>query len=486
MQASQQPGTLPVRILSLLALGALCAAFAFPGFVAGGIKWEAEYEAAMALAKSESKVVFLAVNMDDEKGNDRMVQNVYTDRTTLKLAEQTVNLIASVGRHKKSGKCPHLGTASCAEHRKVEAQVNGNILKPDSAGHVVAPQHVWLNGEGTVLLSVPYEITAGEMEWCFHEAARRNDPSYAGKESGKSKRPRRWIPDGVYDGTNDLSEQPPTRGETLDLIKEIRKGALKGGELVKGYRRLAQSDEEEARELVLQYLKSGGGGRRGGGKNGNAAKTALIRVVGQDSPASYWEVLDTLVGSGEEALRSEVAVAMEQLAAPEALKSLTKAYKKEKADVVRKNLLRAIAACGGKDKAARSLLLKAAKQTRDGDLRRNALIGLGWQIAQEDVQKVVEKVLNDGTPEDRLAAVVGIGISRDPLWTEKLKELAEEEGAPGEGEVSLSAAAKAALEVHAKGEYRALGAALKQASGDTIARNRLFRPLKGKGKKKNE
>ncbi|MFT4647704.1 MAG: hypothetical protein ACI9X4_000917 [Glaciecola sp.] len=478
-----------IRILSLLTLAALCMAFVFPGGVAGSVKWNAEYEAAFTQAKAESKVVFLAVNMDNERGNDRMVKDVYGDRTILKLSGSTVNLVASVARHNTSGKCSHLGTITCKQHRAVEGKVNGTILKPDALGHVVAPQHVWLDGDGKVLISVPYEVTAGELEWCFHEAGRRNDPDYAGQESSKSKRPRRWIPDGVYGADSDAGAQPPTRDETLELIKDIRKGMLKGGDLVNAYRRLAAADEPEAREYIAQSLKSGGGGRRGG-RGGSATKIVLIRYVGLASPASYWEVLDSLVGAGEDALKNEVAVAMEQLAAPEALKGLTKAFKKEKDGVARKNLLRAIAACGAKDKGTRTLLLKSAKQTRDELLRRNALIGLGWQVEQADVSSAIEKVLAKGSSEDKFAAVVGMGISRDPLWLEKLKELAEAKGtdgdAPEEGGLSLAEAARAALEVHTKGEYRALGAALTQASGDTLARLRLFRPLKDKDEDKDE
>lgn len=492
----QSTCTMPgFSILLALFLGSLGFAFAQPSNLAGKLKWEAEYEAALVKAKAESKIIFLAVNMDGEKGNDRMVKNVYTDRTIQQLAGKTVNLVASVGRHNKSGACSHLGTITCAEHRAMEGRVNGTILKPDNQGRVVAPQHVWLDSEGKVLISVPYEITAGEMEWCFHEAARKVDPDYVGKESGKSKRPRRWIPDGVLDSENDPGEQPPTREETLELIKEIRKGVLKGGDLVKAYKRIAEADEPEARDQILQYLKSGGGGRRGGGGKGQTAKrAAMVRLIGLGSPQSYWEVLDSLVGSGEDSLRNEVAVAMEQLAAPEALKSLTKAYKKEKDEPGRKNLLRAIAACGSEDSTARGMLLKAAKQTRDEVLRRNALIGLGWQLDQSSVRSTIEKVLDKEEQADCIAAVVGMGISRDPIWLETLKQLA---GETGEGEeassgdadsdeagLSLAEVARAALLVHEKGEYRALAPALSQASGDAIPRDRLFKIKKRKGKGK--
>ncbi|MCP5021402.1 MAG: hypothetical protein GY930_06460 [bacterium] len=498
IQNMQQQSSRTTSVFSILLaffLGSLGFAFAQPSSIAGKLVWEAEYEAALVKAKTESKIIFLAVNMDDEKGNDRMVKNVYTDRTVQRLAQGTVNLVASIGRHKKSGPCSHLGTITCAEHRAIEGRVNGPILKPDSQGHVIAPQHVWLDSEGKVLISVPYEISAGEMEWCFHEAARKVDPNYAGKESGKSKRPRRWIPGGVFDGESDSGEQPPTRAETLELIQEVRKGILKGGDLVKAYKRIAEADEPEARDQIQQYLKSsGGGGRRGGGKGqaGSAKHIAMVRVIGLGSPQSYWEVLDSLVGNGEDALRNEVAVAMEQLAAPEALKSLTKAYKKEKDEIGRKNLLRAIAACGGQDSAARSLLLKAAKQTRDGVLRRNALIGLGWQVDQNSVRSTIEKVLGEEEQADCIAVVIGMGISRDPIWVDTLKQIADEEGTGGDGssddsnpekaDLSLAEVARAALLVHERGEYRALAPALRKVSGDTIPRDRLFKVAKGKGK----
>ncbi len=499
IQNMQQQSSRTTPVLSILLaffLGSLGFAFAQPSSIAGKLVWESEYEAALLKAKTESKIIFLAVNMDDEKGNDRMVKNVYTDRTVQRLAQGTVNLVASIGRHNKSGACSHLGTITCAEHRAVEGRVNGPILKPDNQGQVVAPQHVWLSSEGKVLISVPYEITAGEMEWCFHEAARKVDPNYSGKESGKSKRPRRWIPDGVFDGKSDSGEQPPTREETLELIQEVRKGILKGGDLVKAYKRIAEADEPEAREQIRQYLKSsgGGGGRRGGGMGqaGNAKRIAMVRVIGLGSPQSYWEVLDSLVGSGEDALRNEVAVAMEQLAAPEALKSLTKAYKKEKDEIGRKNLLRAIAACGSQDGGARSLLFKAAKQTRDGMLRRNALIGLGWQVDQNSVRSTLEKVLAKEEQADCIAVVIGMGISRDPIWVDTLKQIADEEGTgedessdepnPEKADLSLAEVARAALLVHEKGEYRTLAPALREASGDTIPRDRLFKVKKGKGK----
>ncbi|MBL4771489.1 MAG: hypothetical protein JKY61_10195, partial [Planctomycetes bacterium] len=55
------------RISSLVGLAALCLSFVLPTGLGDKVKWEGDYEAALARAHSETKVVFLAVNMDAEK-----------------------------------------------------------------------------------------------------------------------------------------------------------------------------------------------------------------------------------------------------------------------------------------------------------------------------------------------------------------------------------------------------------------------------------
>ena len=47
-----------------------------------------------------------------------------------------------------------------------------SLSAPDSSGAVIAPQHVFLGGDGSVLLSVPYEVSSLELQWCFGEAWR--------------------------------------------------------------------------------------------------------------------------------------------------------------------------------------------------------------------------------------------------------------------------------------------------------------------------
>jgi hypothetical protein len=120
----------------------------------GEIPWEPTYEGALSRAAAEGLVTFVAVNMDGERANDRMAEEVYGDKRIRELAAVTVDLVASSFTHGKGdGACPRFGTVTCEQHRRVDVEVRGKVLKPDKQGFVVAPQHVWLDPKGQVLLS---------------------------------------------------------------------------------------------------------------------------------------------------------------------------------------------------------------------------------------------------------------------------------------------------------------------------------------------
>lgn len=531
--ALRRPSRLLARSLPALCLGLMGLGFAWPAEPRGGIAWEADYAQAFERAQAEDKVVFVAINMDGDPGNDRMVADVYTDRTIERFAGACVSLVASAGRHNPKGDCSRLGAIPCEAHRAVDIRVREALLKPDAEGFVIAPQHLWLDGSGKVLLSVPFEVTRGELEWCFHEAERRLHPGYLAKESEDSRPPRRWIPGGVFDGALGEAAQRVSREEALELIAELRKGSLSQEERMTRYKRLAQADEPEARKEIELFLKSGGaaagGGKRGLGAARGANQAAkLMRWIGEASAPSYAPILLESIGSGDRESRLEAIVALEQLASPLAVTALSKQYKQEKDPELRSALVRALGASGPADRSVRSLLLKATKERKDATLRANAWIALGWLDPDEDVQAALESALKSGTARDQQAVLVAMGLSRQALWLPLLKEQAglapdSEAGptpppngapeagpgaqpparpAPGdpgprgkrpqrpaagdpapEAELDpLTRTARAALKVHDKGTYGFLAEALQEASGDTIPRSRLF-PTKGRDRR---
>ena len=62
---------------------------------ANDIQWQSSFEKTLEKAAAEKKVVFLAVNMDGEKANERMLEKVYTEKSVVELSKQTLNIVAS-------------------------------------------------------------------------------------------------------------------------------------------------------------------------------------------------------------------------------------------------------------------------------------------------------------------------------------------------------------------------------------------------------
>ncbi|MFT6111208.1 MAG: hypothetical protein ACJA2W_004138, partial [Planctomycetota bacterium] len=394
-----------------------------------------------------------------------------------------------------SGTCKRFGCSTCKQHQLVDVSVREQVLKPDVSGAVVAPQHVLLGPDGSVILSVPYEISADELEWCFLTAFASLDKEAPAKRIDKGRRPRRLIMGGVLDLGGGLA--PLTRDEALEMIREHKKGASRGGAQAV-IRRLVTVDEPEVREYVLTILRAGGGGGGGGGGGrggggggggrggGNADKQRieLIQWIGVVSPKAYWEICAEFADSGTEAVQLEAIVALEQLAARESLPMLTKALRRASDEMQEKNIVRAIGACGQDDKKARTAVLRASNDGKSPTLRANALLALGWLDQAEEVDERIRAGALPGvygkgakvdaeevTGQERLGAVVAMGLTRGERWRELLQELIDDADEPE----ALREAARASLDVVGGAPYSKLGPAVAEAGGDQIPRERLFK-----------
>jgi len=448
--------------------------------VAGGIDWHPTFEDALALAASEEKVVFIAVNMDGERANNRTVKEVYGDKQILALSELTVNLVASNATHVKGDRpCSRFGAITCAEHRRVDVSVRGQVLHPDDEGYVVAPQHVWLNPDGEVLLSVPYFISAPEMEWCFVTALRTVDPEFEFRLSPGARAPKGLILGDVFDSKSagEKGRTGPTREEAMDLLDQLKRGVEKG-QRDRLIRRLARADEPEARKYIISVLRAGGRGRGMGGGRGSGGegeeqgdrRAKLLRWVGVGSPPSYWEVAAEFISSGEEVLRREAVVALEQLAAPESLRAIRSALKKEKDPAIKKNLYRALGAVGAADKGARKLLLKQAKDQRSDLWRLNSIIALGYLAQDESVDELLAELIEETEGPDQIAATLAIALTRNGDWIEVLKAKEQDE-ATGE---ELKEVLKVSIGVLEGQPLSTIREAIKKVASDELPRRRSF------------
>jgi len=485
---------------SIFALTALAAFGLLPPFTgrAAEIHWEASYEDALQSAADSKRVVFLAVNMDGERSNDELANKTYGQKSITGFSLLTVNLVASAFQH-SSGKCSRFGGISCSDHMACDIWARDAVLKKDAEGFVIAPQHVWLAPTGEVLLSVPYAVTEGELEWCFGTAIQMNDPEAVVKLSSKARAPRRLVKGGVA-GPATVGPDGPgalTRDEALALIEEVKRG-MNQANRVRAVMRIMTADEPEAIEFVRTELRSGGNAGRGGGRGGRGGggggrnsrdrRPQYLRAIGTLSPQSYWEIAVEYIDDSILEVRAEAVVALEMLAAPDSLRPLQSALKKEKDETVYKNILRAIGTAGAIDKKAHAALQKAVLKEKDEIIRRNATLALGSLAQSPGVDALLAEILadEDRTHRERAAAVCAMALTRRVEWLELLRPAlraaqAAEEGATPEGEPEgfvptddLLAALQAAVQLLEGGDLSVMREVVSAAGRDTIPRERWF------------
>ncbi len=447
-------------------ISAACALFLALAAAPGGgpsIAWEADYDAALARAAAEQRVVLVAVNMDGEKANDHLAAEVYTDKEVAALAADAVCLIASRDEHSPAGKpCKRFGTVTCAEHLAVEAKVRPAHLKPGPDGSVVSPQHLVLGPDGAVLLSVAYQIDERELLWMLTEGMNRVHPDAPRKMPADARPPRRLVVDGVA-GTSGADFSRPLSEEELEETIAAIRGGLKGAEMIDAYFRVLSTDHEDAVDFVATEMKGRIFGRR------VDARVRLIHAIGVYSPPSFWEALELYIKDPDDSVRNEIAVALEQLAAPDSVKAIKSALSKEKDSQVRKNLMRALGAAGAEDKSARKTLLKAAADDDEPFYQVNALLALSAHHGDAAVGKALRAALTDGAPKVAQAAALALALARAEGFDEELAVARER--LTGEEERARLDRVRAVLD---GGDLAALREDFTVLAGDRLVRERWF------------
>lgn len=454
---------------------------------AAGITWTPALESALAQAAVEKKVVFLAVNMDGEAANDRMVKRVYTEKGVVAQAALTLNVIASVNEHSPKGKpCPRFAGVECMEHRRADVLAREKILKPDAQGFVVAPQHVFLGPDGKVILSVPYEVDASELVWCFATAQAKAFPDAKHPLPAGARMPRRVIHGGVYDPSkNEAGAAPPTKAEVEQIIEELRRGVDPAVHMAK-LLRLVLSDEPAAVEFVEQELKSngasqgraagpagggrggGGGGAGGRGGDGRQRHARILKAIGAFGPQVYTPLVLPFLGHDDPQLRSEAAVALEQLGNPAALRELQSAFAKEEDAQVKSRLARALGSSGASDSRIHALLQKELKGEKSASGRAARIVALGYSTDDAAVDTLLEGLLAGPSPADAEAAAAAVALSRRERWIAVL------EAALPAADAERKKSCEQALAVLRSQELGPLASWIAGLTGDDLERERIF------------
>lgn len=440
------------RVLALVSFAAIAHA---------DITWEVTFEAAMARAAAENRVVFLAVNMDGERANDVLAEDTYGEKSIGLLAGSTVNIVASQFDHGSGRKpCSRFGSITCEQHRRVEADARKTVLKAGADGRVVAPQHLFLTPKGDVILSVPYAIGRGELEWCFVTAIRKLVPESTIAMPSGARAPGRLIMEGVVSG--EAAIRPLDEAELEAVLRELKRGfgALSSQT---GFHRLLVTDDPDAVKYARTELTTG--------YYSQMAETLkrTVRRIGSSSPPAFWEAMAPLLESKSEDVRSEAAVALEQLAAKDSLRAIKGALAREKSAFVRKNLVRALGTAGAGNAGVRKRLLKIARSPKEPLARTSALIGLGAHAGDRSALEVLEAALESGSAEERQAVALGLAFARRVERREMLVAAAGREQ-----DAEVKAVLARALSVLDGKNLDVLAADFRDVAHDRIPRGRFF------------
>ena len=449
------------------------------------IEWLPSLDAALEEAKRDGKPVFIAINMDNERANDEVIRQHYKDPTLIKLASRTAALFASKHDHGSGERpCARSGVVTCAQHMQAEKQMRQRFLE-SQGDSTIAPQHLWISPAGSVILSVPYRISKGEMEWCFVSALRAVDSKFSWKLSGAARAPKRLVMGGVSATSLDLAATPPpTKKEVEQIIEELRK-VRRPWESNSDVLRLILSSDKKAIDYIRTLLsgrtggrggRGGGGGGGGGGEGGEGGegggggqnwKGTLLHSIGRYAPEEYWEIVVPCLSDNNVMVRREASVAIEQLAAPKALGELTKRFQQEEEVDVQKELIRAIGSCGRATTKGVKMVTQQANKAKNPLVRINAVVAAALLEDREAVLDLAKSGLLSELGGVRAVAGYLIAIRREG----ELKPLLESALA-GETDASIKAALEAARNVLNGAPVTELDPVLRDFAASDILRDR--------------
>ncbi|MDF1800089.1 MAG: HEAT repeat domain-containing protein [Planctomycetota bacterium] len=440
----------------LLALG-LAAPQPAPAF-----EWSYDLSIAMETAKAENRVVFAALDHAGEGRCEHFLKKLIKDKAVAALSAASLNVVGSTETHAKGRKCGRFDGMACSDHVRTEANLREVFLKANDEGTVAVPQYLWLNGAGEVLLSVPYELNREGLLWCMATAQALVDPEGAPAMPEDARPPRRLLmgrAHQLFDGDDRGRGLTP---DELETILEGTKSNILGMVDVASILRVMATDEAEAVDFVRKQLVF----TLSNFARGRTPQTVhTLGVLGTDR---YWEALEEFAEIEDDEARHEVAVALEQLGSPDALKLAKAGLKREKEPALERAWLRALAASGPADKGVRKTVIKMLDEKQLPAMQASAAFALGYLQRSEDVQEVWAGLLAGDAGDLRLAAACGAALARDKTMIgaiEKARDAAE----AADREVL-----ERCLAVLAGGDLYPLEGDVAGLTGDDITRERVF------------
>lgn len=382
------------RLLSLtVVFAALSATGSAAAQQAGGQPaWAASIEAGLADAKAKGQALMVALNMDRERGNQQMVDEVYVSPEFHEATKRCVVAVASLFQHptKREGKgpvCARFGTVTCSQHQAIEKVVRHDWLKRGPKEDIESPRHIFVSPTGQILFQRVWTMDAPTLAALMTRASQLCTPERLAK----------WD---TLDGRFERASDP---------IAAVREIAL--AELV-----AANDPSIDERLVKLAKASSTAPG---------VAGAVYAAFVGAATPERRKLGLAGLSDKLPD-VRVQVAHALEALAPEESLPLLLAQAAREKDDRARGEMYRALGVLGvrpQKDPRVEKILLKAISTSGDG-ARMHAAVAIAPWAAEAAVKTELKKIVVQGDSQNlKSSAIWALGYSQDASLAGEFKKL---------------------------------------------------------------
>lgn len=409
-----------------LGLVAVYLAFASPARAAdeAQVDWVGDWKRAFRQAKESNKPVMVCINSrDGEQANERAAHSIYHDPWFVPLSRRFVMIVVSVHVHAENGICPRFGKVTCQEHvncwSALRLEHGDTFLVPNTTNEMISPQHAWFGPDGKLLQRKEYELSRAEL-------LKRMRAVLAGCGPG---------------GGADR----PLDDRDREALERVRHGDEKARWAALGW--LFASEKTAVKAAVAGLLKK---------ITDTTQRCELLRAFGRAKALDVRPSVERLLKDRDAEVRSFAAVCLEEMGSVEAVGALAKRARTESEAIVRKNLYRALGACGGPagDKAAARALLKAVGTDKDsmvckhaalalrcfesaGDLVRKKLEQLALRVKDQDVRLAVAYALAYvGNPKTSVHALEKLAEKMHDEWREKFVQSAIDKLQGGEKPLS--------------------------------------------------
>lgn len=335
------------------------------------IDWVGDWDAAFRQARESERPVMVCINSKDlETANEKTARRIYRDPEFVERSRDFVMIVISTITHRTSGPCPRFGKITCAQHlacyKELAARHGEQLVTAFAAGgEMITPQHVWLKPDGTLVRRKEYWLEKSELL----ERMRKVLDDFASKPKEE-------------DTPADAQDAPLTDREQAELHRvdtadrEARRAALGN---------LLATEKNAAYAALVERLQT---------SKRVDVRCDICRALGRALVLDARPYLEACLADKSELVRSFAAVGLEELAQLESVPELIKRAKSEKDTQARKNMYRALGACGGPpaDKDAARALLKAVRGDKQNSNRKHAAYSLRHFKTEEGKQLVVRKL----------------------------------------------------------------------------------------------